>query len=623
MKKTFSVFLLGFLIFFVSEPLLHAQDLAWEKAHYGKAEYRIPMRDGIKLFTAVYTPKDTTQNYPILIWRTPYSCWPYGKDKYRMLPPELAREGYIFVYQDVRGRFMSEGKFVNMRPYIPHKKGKQTDESSDAWDTEDWLVKHIPHNNGKIGIFGISYPGFYAAMACIDAHPALKAASPQAPIANWWVDDDMHHHGAFSMQMSLNFFSVFGIKRDSLTSRWPHAMPRISPDAYDFFQSLEPLPNVDKKYYRKKIAFWESIKKHPDYDKFWQKRNTLPHFHHVTPAVLTVGGWYDSEDFYGTIHTYESIEKKNPGIKNMLIIGPWPHGWWARDEGYRLGDITFGTHTGEYFRKKIQLPFFNYYLKGKGNFPETEARMFNTGVNRWRSFDHWPPKNIRKTNLLLEAGHKLTFGTPETGRTDHYSYVSDPNKPVPYSAHIMDSRTFYYHPYMNEDQRFAARRPDVLVFETAPLEKAVTLAGPLLADLFVSTSGTDADWVVKLIDVYPDSARNPKPNPTKVEMGGYQMLVRGDILRGKYRNNPEKPEPFVPGKITEIKLPLQDVLHTFKKGHRIMIQIQSSWFPFFDVNPQTFTNIYKAKPKDFVKATQSVWFSPRYPSKIVVGIWQP
>ncbi|UBM62686.1 CocE/NonD family hydrolase [Candidatus Sulfidibacterium hydrothermale] len=618
MKNFTRIFVLFFVVAFSSS--LAAQETYSVKDHYNKAEYRIPMRDGVKLFTAVYTPKDTTKNYPILIWRTPYSCWPYGKDKFRQLPVELAKDGFIFVYQDVRGRFMSEGKFVNMRPYIPNKKGKQTDESSDAWDTEDWLIKHIKHNNGKIGIFGISYPGFYAAMACIDAHPALKAASPQAPIANWWVDDDMHHHGVLSMQMTLNFFSVFGIKRDSLISHWPHPMPRISPDAYNYFMSLEPLPNVDKKFYHGKIAFWEQIKKHPNYDKFWKKRNTLPHFHHVTPAVLTVGGWYDSEDFYGTLHTYHSIEAKNPGAQNMLIIGPWPHGWWASTKGYRLGDITYGSATAEYFRKEIQLPFFRYYLKGKGHFPLTEARMFNTGVNRWRSFDQWPPKDVQKAALSLESGHQLTFGQPKSAKVNHYSYVSDPHKPVPYTAHIMDSRAFYYHPYMNEDQRFAARRPDVLVFETAPLEKDVTLAGPLLADLYVSTTGTDADWVVKLIDVFPDSARDPNPNPTKMKAGGYQMLIRGDILRGKYRNNPEKPEPFTPGKITEIKLPLQDVLHTFKKGHRIMIQIQSSWFPFFDVNPQTFTNIYKAKPGDFVKATQSVWFSKEYPSKIVVGI---
>jgi putative CocE/NonD family hydrolase len=623
--KTITKFAWGFsllsLALLFSPVSLSAQETYVVKDHYTKAEYRIPMRDGIKLYTIVYTPKDTTQNYPVLIWRTPYSCGPYGPGKFRHLPVNLAKEKFIFVYQDVRGRFMSEGKFVNMRPYIPNKiSNKQTDESSDAWDTVDWLIKNVKHNNGKAGMFGISYPGFYAAMACIDAHPALKAVSPQAPISNWFVDDDMHHHGAFSLQMAINFFSVFGVKRDSLTTHWPPRMPRVSPDAYDFFMSLEPLSNIDKKYYHDKIAFWEAVKKNPNYDAYWQARNTLPHFKNIKPAVLTVGGWYDSEDFYGTLHTYKSIEQKSPQTKNMLIIGPWPHGWWSRSEGARLGDISFGSKTGEYFRKDIQLPFFKYYLKGEGSFPEPKARMFNTGVNRWRSFDQWPPKDVRKKVLSLEARHKLTFKKPKKSKTNYNEYVSNPWKPVPYTAHIMDSRTFYYHPYMNEDQRFAARRPDVLIFSTKPLKKEVTFAGPMLADLFVSTTGTDADWVVKLIDVYPDSASDPKPNPTHVKMGGYQMLVRGDILRGKYRNNPEKPEPFVPGKVTEIKLPLQDVLHTFKKGHRIMIQIQSSWFPFFDVNPQTFTDIYKAKPDDFKKATQRVWFSRKYPSKIVVGI---
>ncbi len=619
-KTTFKT-LVFFLFMLLTATGVFAQETSYSvKDHYTKAEYRIPMRDGVKLYTIVYTPKDTTQNYPFLIWRTPYSCGPYGPGKFRHLPVDLAKEKFIFVYQDVRGRFMSGGKFVNMRPYIPHKKGKQTDESSDAWDTIDWLIKHIKHNNGKAGMFGISYPGFYAAMACIDAHPALKAVSPQAPISNWFVDDDMHHHGALSLQMTINFFSVFGIKRDSLIRHWPHPIPRVSPDAYNFFMSLEPLPNVDKKYLHHQIAFWETIKRHPNYDAFWQKRNTLPYFKNIKPALLFVGGWYDSEDFYGTLHTFQSVEHNSPQTKNMIVIGPWPHGWWARGADSRLGDISFGSKTGDYFRRQIQLRFFKYYLKGEGSFPEPKARMFNTGINRWRSFDQWPPKNVKQENLWLEAGHGLTFGKPVKSKTVEYQYVSDPHKPVPYTAHVMDSRTFYYHPYMDEDQRFAARRPDVLVFETRPLQKAVTLAGPMLADLYVSTTGTDADWVVKVIDVYPDSAANPRPNPTHAKMGGYEMLVRGDILRGKYRNNPEKPEPFIPGKVTEIKLPLQDILHTFKKGHRIMVQIQNSWFPFFDINPQTFTNIYKARPADFVKATQRVWFSNQYPSKIELGV---
>jgi len=592
------------------------------KENYTKKEYRIPMRDGKKLFTAVYSPKDVSEKYPILIWRTPYSCYPYGENKYRHIPKELAEEKFIFVYQDVRGRFMSEGKYVNMRPYIPNKKdSSQVDESSDAYDTIDWLVKNIPNNNGNVGVYGISYPGFYAAMAAIDAHPALKAVSPQAPISNWFVDDDMHHNGALSLLMSYNFFSVFGVHRDSLTTHWPKRKKYPSPDAYSFMQKLEPLKNINKFFYHGQIAFWNDILKHSNYDEYWKSRNTLPHFKNIKPAVMTVGGWYDSEDFYGTINTYKSIEEKNPDAKNILVIGPWPHGWWARSDGYKLGDINFGDSTSVYYREKIQLPFFKYYLKGKGSFKMPEAEMFNTGINKWRSFKQWPPKNVFKQSIYLDVNHELSFVRKKfIAKTKFDEFVSDPRKPVPYTAKIQDSHVFYNKAYMNEDQRFAAYRPDVLVYETETLDNDITLAGKITADLFVSTTGTDADWVVKLIDVFPDSTSNPKPNPNNVEMGNYQLLVRYDIMRGKYRNSLEKPEAFIPGKVTEVKIPLQDILHTFKRGHKIMIQIQSSMFPFFDVNPQTFTDIYNAKYSDFRKATNRVYFSDKYPSKITFEV---
>jgi len=590
------------------------------KDNYTKTSYRIPMRDGIKLYTVVYTPKDTTVNYPILLWRTPYSCAPYGKGEFRRLPVELAKDKFIFVYQDVRGRFMSEGHYVNMRPYIPNKTSKkQVDESSDAFDAIGWMVKHLKHNNGKVGMFGISYPGFYAAMACIDANPALKAVSPQAPIANWFVDDDMHHHGALSLQMAFNFFSSFGVKRDSLTTQWPQRLQRPSPDAYSFFNAVEPLRKVNQKYFHNQIAFWNQVIKHANYDFFWQSRNTLPYFKHIKPAVMTVGGWYDSEDLYGTLHTYQSIEAKNPKATNLLVMGPWPHGWWARRQGDQVGDMNFGTNTSVFYRKKIELAFFDYYLKGIGKPDFPEAMMFNTGVDQWRKFDQWPPKKAMKKTFYLAAAHQLRQ-KPATAKQTYDEYLANPLKPVPYTGHIIDSKQMYYRPYMDEDQRFASRRPDVLVYETPSLQHEVTLAGPSLANLFVSTSGTDADWVVKIIDVYPDTAANPIPNPKNLVMGGYQRLIRGDILRGKFRNSLENPSPFVPGKVSNIKLELQDVFHTFKKGHRIMIQIQSSWFPFFDSNPQTFTNIYKAKEKDFIKATQKVYFSKDFPSKIIVSI---
>ncbi len=619
-KKYLPKIVILLLAFFASQSF--AQSKFSVKDNYTKTEYRIPMRDGKTLYTAVYSPKDVSEKYPILIWRTPYSCALYGSGKYRHMPKELAEEKFIFVYQDVRGKFMSEGKYVNMRPYIPNKKdNSQVDESSDAYDTIDWLVKNVSNNNGKVGMYGISYPGFYAAMSTIDAHPALKAVSPQAPIADWFIDDDMHHNGALSLLMSYNFFSVFGVHRDSLTTHWPQRKKYASPDAYSFMQHLEPLHNVNKLYYHGTIEFWNEILEHPNYDEYWQSRNTLPHFNNVKPAVMTVGGWYDSEDFYGSIHTYKSIEEKNPKAKNILVIGPWPHGWWARSSGNKLGDMNFGAKTSEFYRQKIQLPFFKYYLKGKGTFNQPDAFMFNTGINKWRSFEQWPPKNIFQQTMYLGKFGKLSFIKPmEINKNGFDQYMSDPNNPVPYTAKILDSRNFYNKSYMNEDQRFASYRPDVLVYETETLKNSITLVGKITADLFVSTSGTDADWVVKLIDVYPDSSSNPKPNPNKVEMGGYQLLIRYDIMRGKYRNSYEKPEAFIPNKVTEVKVPLQDILHTFKKGHKIMIQIQSSMFPFYDVNPQTFTDIYHAKGKDFKKATNRVYFSKEYPSSINFNI---
>ena len=619
-SKKLNASILLFTFFLAFSFSAHAQKEYVVKDHYTKTAYRIPMRDGIKLYTVVYTPKDTTINYPILLWRTPYSCAPYGKNQFRNLPTELAKAKFIFVYQDVRGKFMSEGKYVNMRPYIPHKRGKQIDESSDAYDAIDWLVKNVKHNNGKVGMFGISYPGFYAAMACIDAHPALKAVSPQAPIANWFVDDDMHHHGALSLQMAFNFFSVFGVKRDSLTTRWLHRMQRPSPDAYSFFKSMEPLSKANKRYFHHQIDFWNRVVQHPDYDNFWQSRNTLPYFKNIKPAVMVVGGWYDSEDLYGTLHTYQSIEEKNPNAHNSLVMGPWPHGWWARSNGDQLGDLHFGTQTGKFYRKNIELPFFNYYLKGKTNPKLPEAMMFITGSNQWKRFSEWPPMNVQKKDFYLAPGHKLTESAVKIAKANFDEYQANPLRPVPYTAHTIDSKQMYYRPYMNEDQRFASKRPDVLVYETNDLQHDMTIAGTVLADMFVSTTGTDADWVVKIIDVYPDTTANPEPNPTHLVMGNYQELIRGDILRGKYRKSLEKPDAFIPNQPTEIKLKLQDVLHTFKKGHKIMIQIQSSWFPFFDSNPQTFTNIYKAKPKDFVKATNRVYFSKDLPSKIVLNV---
>ncbi|MFA3782463.1 CocE/NonD family hydrolase [Melioribacteraceae bacterium 4301-Me] len=625
-------FLILILIF---TSLIHAQGVEWIKSNYIKKEYRIPMRDGVTLFTSVYMPKDTTENHPILMMRTPYSVAPYGENNYRNnLDPvvpgyQFAKERFIFVYQDVRGKFMSEGIYVNMRPYIPNKKSnKDIDETTDTYDTIDWLVKNIKHNNGRVGIWGISYPGFYAAMSLIDSHPALKAASPQAPISDWFIGDDMHHNGALTLSMSFNFFKTFDQPRDSLTTTWKRFPQYDSPDMYDFFLNLGTVADVNKKFFHDKLPFWNDIIKHGTYDEFWKSRSNLPYFTNVKPAVLIVGGWYDSEDLYGPLHIYNSIEEKNKNNNCILVMGPWSHGGWARTNGESYGDFSFGDSTSITFNNEILLPFFNYYLLSNSSNSQShtlnlaEVTTFRTGSNKWEKYDQWPPKNATAKELYINANAKLTWEKPSYKQNLFDEYLSDPSKPVPYTAKFYDSQTMYNRAYMSEDQRFAASRPDVLVYQTEPLKNDITLSGPITADLFVSTTGTDADWVVKLIDVYPDSEPNPKSNPENIEYGGYQRLIRYEIMRGKFRNSYEKPEPFTPGKITEVKFNLNDVDHTFLKGHKIMVQIQSSFFPFFDRNPQKFIDIYSASNEDFQKAFNRVYFSEKYPSHIkffVVG----
>lgn len=611
-----------FLILFFIGVQSSAQDAAYIVEHYIKHEYQIPMRDGAKLFTAVYTPKDTTQDYPILFLRTPYTIAPYGENnltKYLGPSATFTTEGYIFVYQDVRGKFLSEGEYVNMRPFIPEKKSStDVDESSDTYDTIDWLIKNLKHHNGNVGMWGISYPGFYTAMGTIDAHPNLKAVSPQAPIVNWFVGDDMHHNGALSLLMTFDFFSVFGLPRPTPTTDWGTGFSAPSPDAYNFFLNLGTLKNVNEKYFKNNISFWDEVIQHGSYDEFWQSRNTFPHFNKIKPAALTVGGWYDAEDLYGALHTYQSIEEKNPKIFNSLVMGPWTHGGWNRTKGSELNAFTFGSNTSEYYQDSIEFPFFNYYLKGKGSSALPEASIFITGSNQWRKFDKWPPKNSEAKNLFITDENKLSFDN--STKNSFEEFLSDPNKPVPYTAKQLDSRSFYNREYMIEDQRFAAARPDVLVYQTDVLEDSLTVLGPIEAELYVSTTGTDADWVVKVIDVFPDDAENPKPNPQQYEMGGFQQLVRGEIMRGKFRNSYEHPEPFKPGEVTKVKLTLQDAAHTFLKGHRIMVQIQSSWFPFFDRNPQKFCDIYNANENDFQKATHRVYHSEKYPSAIKINL---
>ena len=597
-----------------------AQGLDYIQAHYTKYEYRIAMRDGAKLFTSVYIPKDASQKYPIMLDRTPYSVSPYGVDTYKssLGPSEkFAKEGFIFVYQDVRGRYMSEGQFRDMTPHLDVKRGPQdVDESSDTWDTIDWLVKNLPNNNGNVGMWGISYPGFYTAAGMIDAHPALKAASPQAPITDWFVGDDFHHNGALYLPHMFRFFSGFGHPRPVPEVPQPVAPQTNLPDAYSFFLSLGPLSNINEKHFKNDIAFWNQITQHPDYDEFWQARDLRRHLKNIKPAVMTVGGWFDAEDLFGALNTYKVVEKNSPGADNMLVMGPWFHGGWARGDGSALGAVRFGSKTSEFYRDQIEFPFFDHWLKGKPDPKLPEAYVFETGTNQWRREDAWPPKDASPKALYLRTGGRLSFDPP-TESSAFDEYVSDPAKPVPYIAGQSPTMT---REHMVEDQRFASTRTDVLTFQTDELAEDVTISGPLTPSLFVSTSGTDSDWVVKLIDVYPEDYPNPDPNPLGLHMGGYQQLVRGELFRGRYRNSYSKPEPFVAGKTEKVEYVMPDVNHCFRQGHRIMVQIQSSWFPLADRNPQKFVDIYNAKAADFTKATERVYHSSNAASCVRVNV---
>ncbi len=605
------------------EPGAQTPDSYNVKDHYTKSETQIVMRDGVKLFTSIYVPKDTSQKYPIILNRTPYSVAPYGANDYRpVLGPSsrFMKEGYIFVYQDVRGRMMSEGDFHWMTPYKPKKAGaKDVDESTDTYDTIEWLIKNVPNNNGRVGIWGISFPGHYTAQAIIDAHPALKCASPQAPMADNWIGDDMHHNGALFLPHAFNFISVFGQPRSGPTQIFGPRFNHGTPDGYKFFLEMGPLANANKKYLKGEIKIWNEWMEHGDYDGYWQAQNVPQHLTKVRPAIMTVGGWFDAEDLYGPLKIYQAIEKHNPNTYNTLVMGPWCHGCWneARGTGEGLGNARFGSPTSTFYQENIELPFFNYYLKDKGELKLPEAYMFETGANQWRTFANWPPKAAHMESFYLQDGGKLAFAAPKTTAMAFDEYISDPNKPVPFINQTAIGMT---QEYMTDDQRFAATRPDVLVYQTDVLTEDVTIAGPIIATLYVATTGTDADYVVKLIDVLPDDTPDNSPNPAGVRMGGYQMLIRGEPFRAKYRNSFSKPEPLVPGQVTKIEFNLPDALHTFKKGHRIMIQIQSSWFPLTDRNPQKFVNIYKATEADFQKATQRIHRSARFASQLKLHI---
>ncbi|HET9241109.1 MAG TPA: CocE/NonD family hydrolase [Oligoflexus sp.] len=600
------------------------------RSQYSKFEYRIPMRDGVRLFTSVYVPVNAgpAKTYPILMVRTPYSVAPYGLDRYKSrLGPsqDYEKEGFIFVFQDVRGKHMSEGTFVNVRPHRAQKRSKaDIDESTDTYDTIAWLLKNQAFNNGKVGQWGISYPGFYTSAGAIDSHPALKAVSPQAPIADWWRGDDMHRNGAFNLQLAFSFFNDFGRERSELyDEEEPFKFDYGTPDAYQFFLELGALPQVNAKYFKNARPFWNEVAAHPNYDAFWQERNLLPHLKGIKAAVMTVGGWYDTEDLYGPLQTYKAIESQNPGIRNSLVMGPWTHGGWQRTSGERVGDTEFGFKTSETYQK-MELAFFNHHLKGGPDPRLPEVMVFETGANRWRNFESWPPRSSQKQKYFLREGQRLDTGSEGKATVQFDEYVSDPARPVPYTTEVTNR---WSSSYMGADQRFAAQRPDVLVYQTEVLKNDLTVAGSLDVDLWFSTTGSDADVVIKLIDVWPGKVRGWEADPAKPERrnpGGQQLLVRGEPMRARFRDGWDKPKPMVPGEVTRVRFSVNDVLHTFQRGHRIMIQVQSSWFPFIDRNPQTFVpNIFEAKDSDFIRAMHRIHRDAEHPSSVTLPVLDP
>lgn len=613
-----------FQLLFISAQTINE---VWVKEHYIKKEYSISMRDGIKLFTAVYAPKNNTEKHPFLMIRTPYSCAPYGEDKFQPRLwnfhwREYLKEGYIIVIQDVRGRWMSEGTFMDVRPFNPNKKAKNDiDEASDTYDAVDWLVKNVPNNNGNIGVFGTSYPGFYSTMAALSGHPAIKAVSPQAPVTEWFKGDDFHHNGVFMLCDAFNFYAEFGQPRPKPTTVGPVDFKHYTNDIYKYYLEVGALKNFSK-LMGDSILFWNDLMNHPNYDEWWKARDARVGCKNIKPAMLTVGGLFDAEDCYGAWNLYKAIEQQSPATNNKIVMGPWFHGGWSKGDGSFLGNVRFGSKTSEYFQNNIEIPFFNYHLKGKGNIDKlAEASIFFTGENAWRSLSAWPPKEMTPTPIYFNDNASLSFNKSNSLNSST-SYVSDPLKPVPYTEDVLEGRT---REYMTDDQRFASRRTDVITFKTAVLENDLTLAGTLTADLKVAISTTDVDFVVKVIDVFPDgfvydTLTYTSDKDNDYLMDGYEMLVRGEIMRGRFRNSFEKPEAFEPNKVTTVKFELPDVAHTFKKGHRLMIQVQSTWFPLADRNPQQFVDIYHCDDKDFVKSEIKLFHDANNASSLILPV---
>jgi uncharacterized protein len=582
---------------------------------FEKREVMIPMRDGVKLHTEIYTPKSPGEALPMLMNRTPYGISSAGGGVSGMLYryADMVPDGYIFVFQDIRGRYGSEGKFVMLRPIHEASDAKGVDESTDTYDTIDWLVKNVPHNNGRVGLDGISYDGFLVTMGMIHPHPALKAASEQACMGDTWLGDDFFHNGAFRLSYAFEYAPLLE------TSTENYSFPFDRFDVYDFYLRLGGLANANARYFHGKIPSWNEFVAHPNYDEFWKRHAVAYGLKEPTVPNLNVAGWWDQEDFYGPVATYERLEKSDTKKLNYLVAGPWNHGGWGHGPGKSLGEIPFGSDTSVYFRQKVEAPWFAYWLKDKGELPLKEALLFQTGSDRWAAFDSWPPRGAETRALYFRENGGLSFDAPNDAGESFDSYVSDPAHPVPYRHRPVDMTYPQDHPgswytWLVQDQRFVDERPDVLTWQTSELAEDVTLTGRVTAKLFASTTGSDSDWVVKLIDVYPEKF------PQDWKLSGYELMIADEIFRGRFRNSFEKPEPIPPNEVTPFTIDLHTANHVFKKGHRIMVQVQSTWFPLYDRNPQKFVpNIFEAKDADYQATTQKIYRSRRYPSRVEIG----
>ncbi len=596
---------------------LGAQTAPDPSRQFDKTDVMIPMRDGIRLHTEIYAPKNAGERLPFLITRTPYGQGldPQGFNLTLAGPyAELAQEGYIFVFQDIRGRYKSEGKFVMMRPPRDRHDSQAIDESTDTYDTIEWLLGNVGNHNGRVGVLGISYGGWLTVMAMIDPHPALKAVSEQASPADMYLGDDFHHNGAFRLSYGLEYSAQME------TSKQNEAFDFDRFDTFDWYLRLGPVANFNKKYAHGKLPTWNDYVEHPNYDEFWRRQAVTPYLKQAAVPNLNVAGWWDQEDFYGPLKIYETLEKFDQGHRDYLVVGPWNHGGWARGPGRLLGKIDFGSDTSKYFREKIQAPWFAYWLKDKGKLELPEALAFQTGSNKWERYDEWPPRQgVERRKIYFHEAGALSFDAPRAdGAQDFDSYVSDPAHPVPYRHRPIEatySGPSGWAPWLVEDQRFVYERPDVLSWETEPLPSDLVLAGDIVAHLYASTTGTDGDWIVKLIDVYPEKGQKDPP------MNGYQLMIANEVLRSRFRNGFEKPEPVPAGEVTAYTIDLHSNNHAFLAGHRVMVEVQSTWFPLIDRNPQKFVpNIFMAAEADYQKAEQRVYRSARYPSDVELPV---